>query len=77
MKSRILTALPSSKILRRRLSAGISIAKSCDTSAFEKFNRIKDKVGEIHRTASSLSFTTQTRELEEIVRLSDEILEEL
>ena len=43
----------------------------------EKFNRIKDKVGEIHKNASTLSFTTQTRELEEIVRLSDEILEEL
>ena len=43
----------------------------------EKFNRIKEKVGDIHKNASALKIITKSNELEQIVRLSDEILEEL
>lgn len=43
----------------------------------EKFNHIKEKVEDIHRNASALKQETQAQELEEIVRISDEILEEL
>lgn len=43
----------------------------------EKFNRIKEKVGDIHKNASALKKVTKALELEQIVRLSDEILEEL
>lgn len=43
----------------------------------EKFNRIKQKVGVIHQSASALRQVTQAPELENIVQLSDEILEEL
>ena len=60
--------------------------KRCSRELFEyeeklgliaKFNRIKDKVGFIHANASVLKGNNQSEELEEIVRLSDEILEEL
>ena len=60
--------------------------KRCSKELFEyeeklglidKFNRIKEKVGEIHTNASALTATTQVTELERIVQLSDEILEEL
>ena len=43
----------------------------------EKFNRVKQKVGAIHQSASALKQITQATEVENIVRLSDEILEEL
>lgn len=43
----------------------------------EKFNQVKEKVEEIHKTASSLKETALTPELEKIVGLSDEILEKL
>lgn len=43
----------------------------------KKFNQIKEKVGEIHKTASSLKSISQAEELEKIVSLSDEILEKL
>lgn len=43
----------------------------------EKFNRIKEKVSEIHTTAHSLKKTAMGAELQRIVGLSDEILEEL
>ncbi len=43
----------------------------------EKFNRVKQKVGAIHQSASALRKVTQVPELEKIVQLSDEILEEL
>lgn len=43
----------------------------------EKFNRIKEKVGSIHESASALKEVAEAPELEQIVRLSDEILEEL
>ncbi len=60
--------------------------KRCSRELFEyeeklgliaKFNRIKEKVGKIHTNASALKLTTRAEELENIVRLSDEILEEL
>ncbi len=43
----------------------------------EKFNRIKEKVGAIHKSASSLKEISEEPELKQIVQLSDEILEEL
>ena len=42
-----------------------------------KFNRIKEKVGEIHETASRLPKDRYNMELKKIVELSDRILEEL
>ena len=43
----------------------------------EKFNRIKEKIGEIHETASVLKENELKNELVRIIELSDEILEEL
>lgn len=42
-----------------------------------KFKRIKEKVGEIHKAANALKESTHALEVEQIVGLSDEILEEL
>ena len=43
----------------------------------KKFNLIKEKVGAIHKNASRLTKISKVKELENIVTLSDEILEEL
>lgn len=60
--------------------------KRCSRELFEyeerlgliqKFNRIKEKVGEVHQAASKLEKVTTAPEVRKIVKLSDEILEEL
>ncbi|MFW5676885.1 MAG: YlxM family DNA-binding protein [Acetivibrio ethanolgignens] len=43
----------------------------------QKFNCIKEKVGDIHQAASKLEEAGTVPELKKIVALSDEILEEL
>ena len=43
----------------------------------ERFNQIKEKIGEIHRTASGLKEHEAMPELERIIELSDEIFENL
>lgn len=60
--------------------------KRCSRELFEyeeklgliqKFNHIKEKVGEIHQVASQLEKAGLAPEMQRIVELSDEILEEV